>query len=660
MRVTPACVAVALLLTGRPAAAAQTPAPPASPTAPTISAQAYYEFMLARRLEADGDTAGAVAALERAQKLDPDSAELLAERAALHARQNEGEPARAAAERALALEPDNVEAHRILGLVYSAWADGAGTPPSGATPASLRAKAIEHLKAIHGTPLMSTDLSLQIAYGRLLLRSGQTDDATAVLEGVASQAPYVAEPFVLLAEARTSQGRMFEAAEALAQAAGINPRYYVSLGELYERLGRWAAAAGAYGQAVEGVRSPSRDLRLRHVAALLNVPGGVGASRAKETIVELLKASPDDIRLLYLLSTAARQLDDASGAEASARKILSVDPTSLAGLNALARTLSDQYQYRKVIELMTPFAREVAARAKGREGEAATALAQLGLAHQQLGEYDAAIAVFTSAKQLAPENSTFDLYLAQALISARQFDRAIAVTGAAITRSPGDERLIRLRSQALARAGRASEAIGFLEGAIKSESRSPQLALALADAYAAENRFDDAITVVQQAETAFGEDDMFTMRLAGLYEEAGRLADAERELRAMIERDPLDATALNYLGYLLADRTDRHGEAVQLIERALRVEPGNPSYLDSLGWALFKQGKTADAAEPLRRAAAALPANSVIQDHHGDLLAREGKWAEAAAAWQRALAGDGESIDRDAITKKLQDARRRR
>ena len=97
-----------------------------------------------------------------------------------------------------------------------------------------------------------------------------------------------------------------------------------------------------------------------------------------------------------------------------------------------------------------------------------------------------------------------------------------------------------------------------------------------------------------------------------------------------------------------------------LIERALRVEPDNPSYLDSLGWALFKQGKTAEAAVPLGRAAAALPANSVIQDHHGDVLAKQGIWVEAAAAWQRALAGDGESIDRDAITKKLQDARRRR
>jgi tetratricopeptide (TPR) repeat protein len=208
--------------------------------------------------------------------------------------------------------------------------------------------------------------------------------------------------------------------------------------------------------------------------------------------------------------------------------------------------------------------------------------------------------------------------------------------------------------------GRAPEAVSFLETAVKAESRSPQLALALADAYAADKRYDDAVRVVEQAQEAFGEDEEFTLRLVSLYDEAGRLADAERELRAMIERDPLDANALNYLGYLLADKTNRVPEAVALIERALKVEPDNPAYLDSLGWALFKQGKVAEAAEPLSRAAAALPANSVIQDHHGDLLARQGKWTEATAAWQRALAGDGESIDRDAIGKKISDARRRR
>jgi tetratricopeptide (TPR) repeat protein len=239
MRAMYAMAALAVALSGQPAAAQ---APPQSSTiAPT--GQAYYEFLLARRLESDGDTKGALAALERAEKLDPASADVLAERAALHARQNQGPQAREAADRALKIDPDNLEAHRILALVYSAWSEGAGQPPAGETVEGSRKKAIDHFRAIRSTPTMATDLSLQIAYGRLLLRAEEGDEAIAVLEAVATQAPYLAEPHVLLAEARIGRGQMAEAAEALVQAAEINPRYYVSLGDLYEKLGRWAAAA---------------------------------------------------------------------------------------------------------------------------------------------------------------------------------------------------------------------------------------------------------------------------------------------------------------------------------------------------------------------------------------------------------------------------------
>ena len=147
MRLTPAAAALVLITLAWPAFAQPPAVTQASP-----SAQAYYEFMMARRLEADGDSAGALAALERAQKLDPGSAEILAERAALHARRNEAGPARDAAEKALAIDQDNVEAHRILGLVFSAWSEGAAPPPPGETPDSLRSKALEHLKkAARGT-----------------------------------------------------------------------------------------------------------------------------------------------------------------------------------------------------------------------------------------------------------------------------------------------------------------------------------------------------------------------------------------------------------------------------------------------------------------------------------------------------------------------------
>src|SRR5690606_21008814 len=87
-------------------------------------------------------------------------------------------------------------------------------------------------------------------------------------------------------------------------------------------------------------------------------------------------------------------------------------------------------------------------------------------------------------------------------------------------------------------------------------------------------------------------------------------------LTAAVERHPDSATALNSLGYTLADRGERLPEAIEYIERALAVDPDNPSYIDSLGWALFKQGRYEEAEPHLRRAAEALPTNSVVQDHY--------------------------------------------
>jgi tetratricopeptide (TPR) repeat protein len=130
-------------------------------------------------------------------------------------------------------------------------------------------------------------------------------------------------------------------------------------------------------------------------------------------------------------------------------------------------------------------------------------------------------------------------------------------------------------------------------------------------------------------------------------------------LRALIAQDKDDANALNSLGYLLAERGENLDEAIELLQRALKLEPDNPSYLDSLGWAYFQQGRLDLADGPLTRAASKLTDSSVVQDHLGDLRFKQQRFADAAAAWERALAGDGVSIDKPAVEKKLRDVRSR-
>jgi tetratricopeptide (TPR) repeat protein len=155
----------------------------------------------------------------------------------------------------------------------------------------------------------------------------------------------------------------------------------------------------------------------------------------------------------------------------------------------------------------------------------------------------------------------------------------------------------------------------------------------------------------------FPKDTATMFALADVYADAGRAPDAERMLRQLLAAEPANANALNYLGYLLASRGEQLDEAIRLVRRALDVEPENGAYLDSLGWAHFRRGDLDDAEKYLSAAAAKLPKNSEIQDHLGDLQARKGRYAEAIAAWTRALNGDGSDIQRDAIEKKISNAK---
>ena len=644
--------AVLVLMVAAGPALAQTAA------APTVDpkAQALYEFMMARRLEAAGDAAGALAALERAKQLDPQSGEIPAEIAGYYFRHNRAVDAVIAAEQALKLDKDNVEAHNILGSVYSAWSEGNAPPPPWQTAESARAAAIEHLTAILNTPLMATNPNLQMTLGRLQLRAGKAELAVPILEKVAQQAPWAAEPLLLLYEAQVDQGKVLEAEQSLIQAAEVNPRYFPQLGQFYERAGRWPEAASAYEQAIEGSRQPSRDLQMRFAAALINTDGG--GAKARGVLQELLKTTPNDTRVLYMLSSAERSAGDEKAAEATARRIIAADPTNVAGLRALVAVLFDRFDYKQIVDVVTPLVKEPS-RAKGREFEGAAVLVQLGIAEQQLAQWDASIAAFTAAKTLTPNDPEVDAYLVQANLTARRFDRAEAVAREALARDPDQPRMVRLRAQALLKAGKAAEANKLLEDGVAKQPESREFLVGLADLYADQKRTDEAIRVLEQARKAFGDDDALTLRMANVYEAGGRFADAEKELRRLMADDPLHAEAMNSLSYMLAEKGLRLPEAVDLAQRAVKIEPGNPAFLDTLGWALFKQGRAEEAADPLSKAAAVLTGNSVIQDHHGDVLGKRGRHAEAVAAWQRALAGDGDQIDRALIEKKIKAAKAR-
>lgn len=123
---------------------------------------------------------------------------------------------------------------------------------------------------------------------------------------------------------------------------------------------------------------------------------------------------------------------------------------------------------------------------------------------------------------------------------------------------------------------------------------------------------------------------------------AGDVTTAETDLRKLIAKKPDDAAALNALGYTLADKTDRLDEALTLIEAAFRLEPDEPSIIDSLGWVQFRSGHHMEAVATLRRAYEKFP-DPEVASHYADALWAIGEREQARSVLAEALRRDPDS-----------------
>jgi tetratricopeptide (TPR) repeat protein len=122
-------------------------------------------------------------------------------------------------------------------------------------------------------------------------------------------------------------------------------------------------------------------------------------------------------------------------------------------------------------------------------------------------------------------------------------------------------------------------------------------------------------------------------------EKIDRLDVLEADLRAILAKDPNNATALNALGFTLADRNERIQEAFQYIKRALEVRPDDPTVIDSMGWVQFRMGNYTVAEQYLRRAFEMMQ-DAEIAGHLSELIWEKGDKKEARNLLQRALEKD--------------------
>ena len=149
-------------------------------------------------------------------------------------------------------------------------------------------------------------------------------------------------------------------------------------------------------------------------------------------------------------------------------------------------------------------------------------------------------------------------------------------------------------------------------------------------------QFEESIKVLNAALGAYGDDTDLRYSRAMVSEKLGNIDQLEKDLAYIIDRDPENATALNALGYTLADRTARLDEALRLIEKARNIAPSDPAIIDSLGWVYYRMGRLQEALSLLQQAYEAFP-DPEVAAHLGEVLWILGKHDQAKEIWQQGL-----------------------
>lgn len=287
--------------------------------------------------------------------------------------------------------------------------------------------------------------------------------------------------------------------------------------------------------------------------------------------------------------------------------------------------------------------------------------------YRSAGKYPEAIAAFRQISDLDPDASPrVAIQVVETHRVAKDMNAARQEADAALKKYPKDRSVALVHASLLADMGKTDQAVSELR-AMMSGEKDRETLLSIAQIYEKSKRYTDEQGALDQAEklSSSKQDRQAVQFMRGaMFEKMKNFEGAEAAFRLVLKDDPDNAGALNYLGYMLADRNVRLEEANKLISRAVELDPGNGAYLDSLGWVYFRQNRLDQAEDQLRRALEKMDKDPTVHDHLGDVYFKQGKVKDAILQWQASLkewettpSAELDSMEVSKINKKLESAR---
>ncbi len=659
---------LALVLAGSAIASAQTPAAAAKKS---DKAAAYYHYALGHmyaELAASYGNRGeyfnkAIDNYRAAVKADPDATFLTEELSDLYIQAGRLRDAVNETEEVLKQNPNDLNARRMLARIYTRMI---GDSQGGKVDQSMVTKAIEqYQKIIEKSP---KDVDSFLMLGRLHKVAQSNTDAEKAFRKALEVDPENEDAMTGLATVLADLGDTKSAADILRKVSEKNPtaRGLLQLAQAYEQMRDYSLAAESLKKALALSPPNTGDLKRALAQNLLF------AERFDESLAvyeDLIVDEPRDLGSLLRISQIYRQLRNFDKARQASAKAKELDPNNLEirynDVNLLEAEGKSAEAVAAMKEMLTSTQRRNYSTAD--RGNRILLLERLGQLYRSLEQTDNAVDTFKQIGELDPDAaSRVAAQVADTYRQGKEFLKGQAAAEAALKKYPAERTLRLVYATILADLGKIDQAAAETKKLLDGKG-DREVYINLAQLYEKAKRFDDMEKALGEAQrlssTKEDKETLLFMRGA-MFERQKKFELAEAEFRKLLDVNPENTGALNYLGYMLADRNVRLAEALQMIQKAVAKEPGNAAYLDSLGWAFFRLGRYPDAEDSLRRSLEKTSKDPTVHDHLGDVYFKQGKLKEAISQWNQSIkeweTGSPAELDRNelaTVQRKLESAK---
>lgn len=584
----------------------------------------------------------AINALQKAADMAPAFSQARIVSAAIFLRQNRPDAAIAEIGKVMQVDENNALAYNILGSAYMA-----------------KNKYDEAIKELNTALTLDPGLvDAHLKKGYFNLSRGKSQEAEAELKTAVRIAPEVLNTRLVLASYYTRQKRYDKAAAVLSEglkgtkedavlynamaaayfagrkpeqalsslqkAKDLNPDYFAP----YFNLATYYLVRGEQDKALEEYRSvlkrdPANAQALASIASAYELKG-----KESDALAYYRKAADTKNPAAYAaLSNYHLRKKETDKALAVLDEGIKADPKNLDLLELKGRVYLGAARYKEALAVFE-------------QVEAKNASKGLGLAVQTYltqRDYGAAIRKLEPAAKAQPDRLDLRAEIARIYGLMGDGRRAVENAEMIIRQKPGSAQGYTVLAALYQQQDNLDAAVDALKKGLKADEKSAPAAMMLGNLYVRKKEFNLALSTFEGVSRRDPRNVPSIFAQGTVYEQTGRKKEAVRKYREALTVSDDYLPALNNLAYLYADGYGSKEEALEMAARAYRIAPAKPEVLDTLGYALLKNGRKDEALKALKKAAEGLPDNPTVQYHLALAYNENGDKTQAAEKLKKAV-----------------------